>query len=146
MKSPIRIVAGTIAGFSVWAVLWFAGTAAVQATFSDLSEGQPITNSGYLWLYIVLSATLSLLAGSVTALIARSSRVIAVWLFALIQQAFGVVAEMSYWNLMPVWYHLVFLSLIIPMTILGGWMAATIKHKSNRQNGNSKVAFHLDTV
>jgi hypothetical protein len=73
-------------------VLWFAGTAAAQATFSDLSEGQPITNSGYLWLYIVLSATLSLLAGSVTALIARSSRVIAVWLFALIQQAFGVVA------------------------------------------------------
>jgi hypothetical protein len=39
---------------------------------------------------------------------------------AVLQLLLGIGFEASAWNLMPVWYHLVFLALIIPATVMGG--------------------------
>ena len=36
----------------------------------------------------------------------------------------GIVVEVMYWSLMPVWYHIVFLALVVPMTLQGGRMKA----------------------
>jgi hypothetical protein len=33
--------------------------------------------------------------------------------------AFGVFIQAQYWSRIPLWYHLIFLGLLIPMTYLG---------------------------
>jgi hypothetical protein len=48
--------------------------------------------------------------------------VVTVWLLAVIQLGLGIVAEVSYWHLMPVWYHLVFLATVVPATVAGGYL------------------------
>ena len=32
----------------------------------------------------------------------------------------GIFVQMSIWALMPAWYHLTFLALLIPVTLVGG--------------------------
>jgi hypothetical protein len=43
-----------------------------------------------------------------------------VWIFAVIQLVVGIGFEISYWEMTPVWYHLVFLALVVPATVWGG--------------------------
>ncbi len=40
-------------------------------------------------------------------------------------QPLGVGKEISYWKLLPVWSHLVFLALLVRGNLLGGWMRVT---------------------
>ena len=47
-----------------------------------------------------------------------------VWVFAMIQLVVGIGFEVSYWEMTPVWYHLVFLALIVPATVWGGILKA----------------------
>jgi hypothetical protein len=45
-------------------------------------------------------------------------------ILAVIQLALGILFETSAWDLTPIWYHLVFLALIVPATVYGGRLAA----------------------
>jgi hypothetical protein len=63
---------------------------------------------------------LSILAGYVTATVASRDPMRAVWALAVVQLALGIGIEVSAWNLTPVWYHLVFLALLVPATVYGG--------------------------
>jgi hypothetical protein len=35
----------------------------------------------------------------------------------------GIFVEIQYWNVMPVWYHLIFLAVLVPATLWGGRIA-----------------------
>lgn len=72
--------------------------------------------------FIGYSVLLSLLAGFVTAWAAGDRPMPVVWALAALQLGLGIVAEVSYWELMPVWYHLVFLALVVPATVAGGML------------------------
>ena len=37
----------------------------------------------------------------------------------------GVLVQAMVWNLLPIWYHLIFLILLIPATIAGGKLVKT---------------------
>ena len=39
-----------------------------------------------------------------------------------IQLALGLVFQAQAWKLIPVWYHLSFLLLLAPATLLGAWL------------------------
>ena len=69
-----------------------------------LAEGQPITHAGALLGLIFYSVVLSLLAGWVTAAVARARWSPALWALAVLQLTLGFVAQTSAWSLMPVWY------------------------------------------
>lgn len=120
-----RVVVAVLAGAIVWAVLWIGGTQAAQAAFpAQLTPTQPITHTGALLGLILYSVVLSLLAGFVAAVVGRAQAVTAVWALAILQLVLGIGFEVSAWHLMPVWYHLVFLALIVPATVMGGrWRA-----------------------
>ena len=121
MASTGRAILAVLAGAAVWAALWVGGTQAAQAAFpSTLSAGQPITNVGVLVGLILYSLPLSMLAGYVTAAVAARNPMPAVWGLAILQLVLGIIAEASAWSLMPVWYHLVFLALVVPATVYGG--------------------------
>jgi hypothetical protein len=124
-----RAILAVIAGAAVWAVLWISGMKALGAAFPSLLQvGQPVTHSGVLLSLIGYSVLLSILAGYITAAVAGQRPRPAIWSLAILQLAFGIIAETSAWNLMPAWYHLVFLALIVPATIWGGtWRTARAK-------------------
>jgi hypothetical protein len=121
MKNVGRTVIAVLAGAAVWAALWVGGTQAAAAALPNLlAAGQPVTHIGALIGLIIYSVLLSVLAGYVTAAVAVADRMRAVWILAVLQLALGVFVETSSWNLTPVWYHLVFLALIVPATAYGG--------------------------
>ncbi len=116
-----RTILAVLAGAIVWAVLWVGGTQAAQRAFPALlAVGQPVTNVGALVGLILYSVALSVLAGYVTATVASREPLPAVRALAIVQLVLGLGFEVSAWSLTPVWYHLVFLALIVPATIYGG--------------------------
>lgn len=120
-----RLILAVVAGAAVWAVLWNLGSRGAQAAFPEvLAPDRPITEASALFGYIAYSVVLSVLAGFVTAAAAGRDPMRAVWVLAALQLALGIVFEVSYWSLMPGWYHLVFLALIVPATVYGGALRA----------------------
>jgi hypothetical protein len=53
-------------------------------------------------------------------MIAGKDAIPVVWVLAVLQLILGIIAETSAWGLTPVWYHLVFLALVVPATVYGG--------------------------
>ena len=120
-----RSVLAVLAGAVVWAVLWVGGTALLPAVFPRLVEpGAPITATGILVGLIVYGVILSVLAGWTTGRLAASEPLRHAAILAVIQLALGIRFETSAWDLTPIWYHLVFLALIVPATVYGGRLAA----------------------
>ena len=120
-----RAILAVVAGAAVWAALWIGGTRAASAAFpSAIPDGQPVTSTAALVGLIFYSLPLSALAGYVTTLIARDNSRPVVWGLAVLQLVLGIIAETSAWGMAPVWYHLVFLALLMPATLFGGRVAA----------------------
>ena len=120
----MRAVVGVIAGYLTWSVVWLLGN---QLLFAEAAEvvgaGEPFTRTGPLLGVLVLSIMCSLAAGAVAAKISRSKGWGTVAVMAILLLITGVVVQASVWNLMPVWYHVLFLALIIPVCQVGAWLA-----------------------
>lgn len=115
MKSGLAVVAGLV----LWTVLWLGGNQGLTTLMPDLASGEAINATGVLAFLIVYSAVLSVLSGMATAKLAPRSPVAHAGALAAILLAIGVAVQVSAWALFPVWYHIVFLGLIIPATLLG---------------------------
>lgn len=117
-----RTIGAVLAGTVLWGVLWNGGNAGLSAAMPDLlPTGEPITNAGVLVGLIAYSVVLSALAGFVAAAIkGEPDAMTAVKALAGVNLLIGIVVEVMYWSLMPVWYHLVFLALVVPATLWGG--------------------------
>lgn len=124
MATRRRAILAVVAGAVLWAVLWVGGTAGASAALG-LAPGEPVTHTGTLLGYIAYSVVLSLLAGYVAAALADSSEPMTpVWWLAGLQLVLGILFEVSAWTMTPVWYHLVFLALVVPAVVLGGYLRA----------------------
>lgn len=122
--SRMRVVLGVVAGAVAWAILWVGGTLTAGTVWPELmAPGQPVDHAGALAGLVAWSVVLSLLAGYVTARAARGAQRPVLYL-AVLQLVLGIVIEASAWSLTPVWYHLVFLVLLVPATVQGGRLAA----------------------
>ena len=129
----VRIALGVIAGFLVWSILWVGGESFLSKTISPdwlglytadaekaLLNNTPFeTNSTIAAIHLVRSIVTSIIAGYMCALVAgeykRSTAVLGILLLV-----FGIAVQVISWAVAPVWYHVLFLLLLIPMTILGG--------------------------
>ena len=118
-----RAIGGVIAAFVLWTILWLGfNQLAAAALPGIIVTGEPLTHTGVLVAFIIYSASISLVAGFVCAAVKQQSPMKTVWVFALIQLAIGIFVEYTYWDLMPAWYHIVFVLLIVPATVWGGSM------------------------
>ena len=124
----IRSILAVIAGFALWTALWLGGQFTLFAAPSRAVEaGRRFDDAMVLAQIIGYSILCSAAAGLCAALIARgSSR--APLILALILLAVGVAVEVSAWTLTPVWYHIVFLALLIPATLIGARLARVVRH------------------
>ena len=126
-----RIILGIVSGFILWSILWVGSDAVFSAlspewgkTSADFQAAAAnktpyALGSAILTALLIKSLILSIISGYVTAFIARENFKSTVGLGVLLL-LFGIFIQSLYWNYMPLWYHILFLLLLIPMTILGG--------------------------
>jgi hypothetical protein len=116
-----RAIGAVVVAFLLWTVLWLGFAAAMQAALPDLIDpAGPVTDTGVLLAYVACSVVISALAGYVCAAVGGAPAMGTVRVFALVLLGVGIGVEVSAWALTPVWYHLVFLALLVPATMWGG--------------------------
>ena len=127
----VRIILGVIVGFIIWSALWVGSDAVFSAISPDwgntsadfraaVENKMPFTlSSAILLTLLIKSFIVSIISGFVAALIAKENRKSTLVLGVLLL-IFGILIQTVYWNYVPLWYHIPFLLMLIPMTILGG--------------------------
>ncbi|MDA8017284.1 MAG: hypothetical protein MPN21_07525 [Thermoanaerobaculia bacterium] len=126
VKSILRSIGAVVAGFATWTVLWLSSNAAARAIVPDAFDDQGLTSStGILLFLLVASVVYSIVAGWVTAAVAGRAEVPHTVALGVVQTAIGIAVQLAYWDVMPLWYHLPFLALLLPGNVLGGWLRAS---------------------
>jgi hypothetical protein len=82
-------------------------------------------DSTILIMHLVREVIITLIAGFIAALVARENSRSTLGLGILLLLV-GILVEATAWNYLPIWYHLVFLVLLIPVTISGGKLRKTV--------------------
>ena len=136
----MRIALGAIAGFFTWLLLWIGIekilSAAMpewygvpQAAFQDVIENGPgaagfTAATHLLVMHVIIASIVALAAGFVSAAVSRESKraPIAVGILLLF---IGLLKVMMSWPYVPLWYHVVFTALLLPMAIVGGRLKNT---------------------
>lgn len=128
----LRIILGVIVGFIVWSILW-VGTDAVLAMLSPtwygahqerfalamVNQDAFTADSTILLINLFRSVIVSILSGFIAAMVAGENRR-STLILGIVLLLVGILVEIMAWNYLPIWYHFVFLILIVPTTILGG--------------------------
>ncbi len=116
----IRNILSVLAGFAVWTVLWLASNAAIAAAVPGAFGDDGATdNAAILVLFLVLSVVFSVVAGSLCVKLAREKPMRLAWILGVLLLAVGIFVQIQFWDVMPVWYHLIFLALLVPGVLLG---------------------------
>jgi hypothetical protein len=112
-----------IAGFVLWSVLWVSYNITLRK-FGLLppEDTQPLSSVQSLGALLIGSILLSLLAGYLAAAIGAPASGVSVAVLGVLLLIVGVVFQVQYWRLMPLWYHASFLLLLVPMCLLGAWL------------------------
>jgi hypothetical protein len=133
----VRIILGIIVGFVVWTILWLGS----EQTLSILSpgwwgahqlaferatvNGEPFTaDTTILIINVLRGAIITVISGFVAALIAAENKLSTV-ILGILLLAFGLFVVVMTWSMIPVWYHVLFSAMLIPLTIVGGRMRRT---------------------
>jgi hypothetical protein len=133
----VRIVLGVISGFFAWLIAWVGsekilsaiwpeGFGAHQRAFEEAVKngGQFTADTTMLLTHIVLGSIVSVMSGSLAALIAgenaRAPLVVGFLLLAL-----GILKAVMSWPYVPIWYHVIFTAILLPMAIMGGKLITT---------------------
>jgi hypothetical protein len=121
----MKQILGVVAGFVLWSVLWLGcnqlllmlGLLAPMTT-------EPVTDPKPLLVLLVASVLISLVTGYVTARIVGFPWALPVAALGVLLLATGIFFQVKVWYLMPLWYHLTFLLLLIPVTFVGARVRA----------------------
>ncbi len=104
-----------------WGVLWVTSNFGLAAVFPARFDDAGLTSDPTMLIaFIAVSGALSVGAGWLCATLVKTAFMKHVTILAFIQLAIGIFVQSSVWELMPMWYHVIFLSLVVPMHLLGG--------------------------
>lgn len=134
----LRMLLGIVAGVIAWPIaldsseqilsaLWPKFGAQHRAFFEAIDKGSPFApETSFLATHIVIGSLAALLSGVLTAILARENRrsplIVGVFLLNL-----GLMKAVMSWLLVPLWYHIVFTAVLLPMTMIGGRLTAAAK-------------------
>lgn len=132
----LRIVLGAIVGFFAWLIVWIGSEKIIgaiwpafgvhQRAFEEVVKngGQFTADTTMLLTHIVLGSIVSVMAGSLAALIAgENSRAPLILGFVLL--ALGIVKAVMSWQYVPIWYQVIFTAILLPLAIVGGKLITT---------------------
>ncbi len=128
----VRIVLGVIAGFVAWVIAWVGSEKFLSAIWPEgfgthqrafeaaIKDGGQFTSDTTLLLtHIVIGSIVSVMSGFLAALIAGENMRASLALGFLLL-AFGLLKVVMSWPYVPIWHHVIFTAILIPMTIIGG--------------------------
>jgi len=128
----VRIVLGVVVGFFVWNIMWVGsekilsvifpeGYGVHQSAFQDAVKngGDFTVDTTLLLVHIVQGVIVSVVSGFLAALLAGENKRTPLVL-GLLLVAFGLLIVVLSWPYVPLWYHIVFTGLLLPMTMVGG--------------------------
>ena len=130
----LRIVLGVIAGFIGWMILFIGIEKAISAVWSAFGVNQKafeeaVKNgpgaSGFtadttmLLTQLILGAIVSLMAGALASFIAGGNSS-APMIAGCLLLAMGIAKAVMSWQYVPIWYHVVFTAMLLPLAIVGG--------------------------
>jgi len=132
----LRIVLGVIGGFIAWLIVWVGSEKIISAIWpafgvhqkafeEAIKNGGPFTaETTMLLTHIVLGSVVSVLAGILAALIAgenaRAPMFVGILLLLM-----GIMKAVMSWQYVPLWYHVIFTAILLPMTVVGGKLITT---------------------
>src|SRR2546421_11895132 len=132
----LRIVLGVIAGFFSWLIVWVGSEKILSAIWPEFGAhqrafeealkngGQFTADTTMLLTHIVLGSIVSVMSGSLAALIAgENTRAPLVLGFVLL--AVGLLKAVMSWVHVPILYHVIFTAILLPMAIIGGKLVST---------------------
>lgn len=130
----LRIILGVFTGFIAWLIVWIGIEKVLSAAWPAFGTNQAafqavVENQGdptgfaagmhMLITHIVVGSLASIIAGALAALIAGENRrapmAVGVLLLAL-----GLLKAAMSWPYVPIWYHVLFTAMLLPMAIVGG--------------------------
>ncbi len=110
---------GVLAGYALWTVVFLGGSAVLRTVLAGVHDDAGFTSDVMaLTLYLLLSFAASFLAGWATARIAGAG--LPVHVLAGLLLGTGIYVQVSAWDQLPVWYNLIFLVMLVPLTVMGG--------------------------
>ena len=128
----VRIVLGVVAGFFAWMIVWIGVEkvlsvilpqwygAPQQAFQSAIENGGDFTAETRLLLaHIAIVSIVSVISGFLAASVAGENARAPLAL-GLVLLVVGFAKAYMSWPYVPLWYHVVFTALLLPMAILGG--------------------------
>ncbi len=128
----LKIILGVVVGFIVWSIVWIGSDSlmgaifpdwwgrhslAIQAAFVDGST--PQHDNMISLVMLIRSIITSVIAGYMAALVAGEYRR-STMILGIILVIVGISVEGLTWRMAPAWYHIIFVLLLYPMTVLGG--------------------------
>ena len=117
-----RIVGAVVAGNFIWTALWLGLNALLRMQGSLPADPvERVDQTSGLLALLVGSVVVSAVVGWITTLIAGGKSYAAAIILAVIHFGLGMFFQAQAWHLMPLWYHVPFLLLIVPATLLGAW-------------------------
>lgn len=129
-----RIILAVIVGFVAWSIMWVGSErvlsiaspdwfGAHQSAFEKATRNKeaytPATT--ILIFNIVRGIIVTIITGFLAALISGENR-LSTPILGVLLVAFGLVVVVMTWRIIPLWYHVLFTLMLIPMTIAGGWL------------------------
>jgi hypothetical protein len=121
----MKQILGVVAGFILWSVLWLSlNQLLLLLGIMSPAVTEPLADPKPLLLLLAGSVLISLVSGYVTARITGFPWALPAVALGVLLLATGVFVQLKLWYLIPLWYHLTFLLLLIPMTLLGARLRA----------------------
>jgi hypothetical protein len=116
----LRDILAIAAGFGLWSVLWLGGNQLVTRLFPGaLGSDGSTSHTGLLVTLIGLSLVASAAAGYVTNAISLNPGNLPQIILGVVLLLVGIMVQRQSWALLPLWYHLVFLVMLIPAVLFG---------------------------
>lgn len=117
----VRNILSVIAGWLSWGILCNMILFPILVyMFPDQFDNLIPQTTGMVLTSLIMTFICSIIAGYIIGLVAASNHLKMIKTGAAVNFVFAIVVQISYWDTMPVWYHIIFLASIMPLMILGG--------------------------
>lgn len=121
----LKAITAVIVGFIVWTLLFLGCNAMLLALFPESFNADGSANSfAILLLVLWLSMVFSMVSGVVCSLIGKNLPFKSCLSLGVLLLIIGITVQWQYWDIMPLWYHFIFLLALIPGVLTGHWITS----------------------
>ncbi len=127
----LRSILAVIAGSATWMVTALGMDGLLMSLAPQwFGPNGKVESVPLMLLMMTYSLLFSVLGGYVAARIARRKEMQHAFVLGVLQLLLGIMATIKFFDTAPLWWHLTFLTLLIPANVFGGWLRLTRKDKT----------------